>query len=353
MASKIVERIEAQSGQTGLADLLAQGLPGSDLQSLLLEVFRARAAGQTPAGVLARATRGGLTAASDVDSRSLHLVEGCAYEAAREFEAVELAPVQPLGAHNVLGGIDQNNVLTAIRNVEVAGDPTTALAIEAALRRRRAARTVRLCAAQRVVRLQPFDVPGFSPHFKLFGLVSAGRDAGRNDFEFESLREHLPVYLRLFRLLNGQGYHLGEPLVEVTDHRLTAERLRRAGIAPEVIRNRIRAHRLGGSEEMLRELDAGFSGEVNERLQRVQERVLSPLREEFPEAAFQVQNARLEGFGYYPGLCLRISPAARDGERFPVVDGGFVDWTARMLANRRERLLASGVGIEFICRRYR
>jgi hypothetical protein len=283
----------------------------------------------------------------------MHAVEAGAYEAAREFEAVELSPAQPFGSHSVLGGIDQNNVLTTIRNAEVAGDPTTALAVEAALRRRRSAGTMRLCAAQRVVRLQPFDVPGFSPHFKLFGLVSAGRDAGRNDFECASLREHLSVYLRLFRLLNGQGYHLGEPLVEVTDHRLTALSLQRAGVAPEMVRERIRAHRLGGSAEMLSELGVAISGETNERLRRVEERVFKPLEKEFGEAAFRVQNTRLEGFGYYPGLCVRISPAARDGARFPIVDGGFVDWTTRLLANRKERLFSSGVGIEFICRRYR
>jgi len=353
MASKIVERIEAQSGRKGLFDLLARDLPGSDLQSLLLEVYRARSTAQTAAGVLARFARGGLSAPSDVDSRSMHELEGCAYEAARAFEAVELAPAQPLGAHSVLGGIDQNNVLTTVRNAEVPGDPTTALSLEAALRRRRDAEPVRLCAVQRVVRLQPFDVPGFSPHFKLFGLVSAGRDTGRNDFECESLREHVAVYLRLFRLLNERGFHLGSPRVEVTDHRQTAKSLRESGIAAEVIRDRIRAHRLGGSEEILRELGVAFSGEANERLQRVEDRVFKPLGEEFGEASFVVQNARLEGFGYYPGLCLRISPATRGEERFPIVDGGFVDWTARMLSNRKERLLASGVGIEFICRRYR
>lgn len=353
MASKIVSRIEAQSGRAGLFRFLSEVVPASDLQSLLLEVTRVRAAAQTPSGILARAARGGLTAPSDVDSRLLHRVEGCAYEAAGEFEAVELAPAQPFAAHSVLGGIDQNNVLTTIRNAEVAGDPTTALAIEAALRRRRSPGTVRLCSAQRVVRMQPFDVPGFSPHFKLFGLASAGRDSGRNSFECESLREHLAVYLRLFRLLNQSGLHLGEPLVEVTDHRLTADCLQRAGIAPDLVRERIRAHRMGGSAELLSQLGVVIPTEPNDRLQIVWQRVFTPLAEEFAEAKFQHQNARLEGFGYYPGLCLRISPAARDGERFPIVDGGFVDWTARLLSDRKERLLSSGIGIEFVCRRYR
>jgi hypothetical protein len=52
-------------------------------------------------------------------------------------------------------------------------------------------------------------------------------------------------------------------------------------------------------------------------------------------------------------LCLRISPLAPDGVRYPVADGGFTDWTARLLQNRKERLLTSGIGTEFVCFRYK
>jgi hypothetical protein len=33
-----------------------------------------------------------------------------------------------------------------------------------------------------------------------------------------------------------------------------------------------------------------------------------------------------------------------------IVDGGFADWTAGLLANRKERLLISGIGSEFVCK---
>ena len=49
----------------------------------------------------------------------------------------------------------------------------------------------------------------------------------------------------------------------------------------------------------------------------------------------------------------RISPAAPDGVRYPIVDGGLTDWTARLLQDKKERLLTSGIGSEFVCRRYR
>ena len=61
----------------------------------------------------------------------------------------------------------------------------------------------------------------------------------------------------------------------------------------------------------------------------------------------------MEGLGYYSGLCFRISPAAPDANRYPIVDGGLTDWTARLLEDRKERLLATGIGSEFVCRAYR
>jgi hypothetical protein len=72
-----------------------------------------------------------------------------------------------------------------------------------------------------------------------------------------------------------------------------------------------------------------------------------------PRAQFRFNLSRLEGLSYYSGFCLRISPLAPDGARYPVVDGGFTDWTARLLQNKKERLLTSGIGTEFVCSRYR
>ncbi len=90
-----------------------------------------------------------------------------------------------------------------------------------------------------------------------------------------------------------------------------------------------------------------------ERLARLKSGLLEALQVEFPEAQFRFNLARLEGLSYYKGFCLRISPEAPDGARYPVADGGFTDWTARLLQNKKERLLTSGIGTEFVCFRYR
>jgi len=108
-----------------------------------------------------------------MDARILNSFDRVAFAVAEKFDAVELSPVSPLGTNFVLGGIDTNNVVATVRNAEVLGDSTPALALECARRRRTDAGEVRLCSSHRMIRLQPFDFPGFTPHFRLFTMDSA------------------------------------------------------------------------------------------------------------------------------------------------------------------------------------
>jgi hypothetical protein len=367
MSSKILARIAAATGVPSLADILAKDLSGSDLQSLLVHVFQQRACGLREHDLMAASERA-LVAPSRVSARLLNQFDQAAFTVAGTFEALDLSPVAPLGLNHVLGEIDQNNVLTTIRNAEVLGDPTPALALECARRRKdvklRAARAVRLCASARVIRLQPFDFPGYTPHFRLFALVTAGRDSGSHAFEIEHLGEHIRFYLELCRALNGIGFSLASPLVEISDAAVVQDLIAAAGVAPEEVRATIRAHKPGESERFLAERGiklpeavedptAEVPGvDVRHRLARVKTGVFDALAAEFPEARFRFNLARLEGLGYYRGLCLRISPLAPDGNRYPIIDGGFTDWTARLLQDRKERLLATGIGTEFACSRY-
>src|SRR5215471_17121121 len=215
MPSAITSRIERELGLTGLVDALTT-LPASDLRSLLMDVYRTRATGVTEATIAAHAARDPLMAPSIASARDLMAFDSVAFQAAPEFVPLELSPVCPFSAASILGGTSQNNVLTAIRNAEVLGDPTIALALEA-VRRRRSGGPIRLCASHRVIRLQPFDVPGYSPHFRLFALVTAGRDTGSFRFEAAHLLEHVRVYLRMFRMLASLGFALQNPLVEFSD----------------------------------------------------------------------------------------------------------------------------------------
>lgn len=334
----------------GLAEALAHKLPASDLRSLLLEVYQVRAdATKEPAG-LAQAGRDALVKPSSVSARDFAAFDLAAFEAAEHFEALDLSPVCPFGVSSKLGSTHQNNLLTTIRNVEGLGDSTIAMALEAA-HRRSSGEVIRLCASHRVIRLQPFEGPGLTPHFRLFAMVTAGRDSGSWNFELEQLADHLRVYLRMFRMLEAAGFSIRGPLVEVSDMDAVEAALHTAGVDHEEVRRNIRAHWFGGSDRFLQEHGIDLARDAEHPL--LEKAVLQPLRAEFPEAELRVNQARLEGLGYYRGFALRISPLAPDGNRYPVADGGFTDWTARLLGNRKERLLISGIGSEFLCKKYR
>lgn len=360
MKSNITRRIVEQMEGYDLYSALSGHLPPSDLQSLLLDAFDARARGIAVAGLLARTTSNTLFTHSSASARLLNTFDRIAFQAASMFDALDLAPVCALGASFQLGSTSQKNILTTIRNAEVLGDSTIAMAIECARRRKpflsaREANPVRLCASHRVVRLQPFDIPGFTPHFRLFGMVTADRDRGSLSFELQHLREHFTFYLELMRELNKEGFLFESPVVEVTDLDATESVLRERGVSQEEIRSAIRAHRPGESERLLSRHGIELPSDIQHpegRLAEIDREVMQPLRATFPEAHFRFNATRLEGLGYYSRFALRISAQNAAGDRLPLIDGGFTDWTARLLSNRKERLLISGIGSELACKAY-
>jgi Histidyl-tRNA synthetase len=377
MPSKITSRIVAETGIPRLFSVLAEEISPGDLQSLLLSVYQSRVRTMPESEVFRRSEQSTLMTPSSIEARLLNGFDRIAFVAAEGFEGVDLSPVGPLGTHFVLGAIDQNNVLTTIRNAELLGDPTPAMALECARRRKSLAHRVphppvQLCTSHRAVRLQPFDFPDFTPHFRLFGLVSAGRDTGSSCFEIDQLGEHIRFYLRFFRALSSEGFSLTSPLVEISDLNITEVLLGAAGSSRDQVRQLVRAHKPGSAEHFLAERGITLPTNITDpkvelrelarqygldsrlsRLVLLKQRMIDPIQAEYPEAQLRFNLARLEGLGYYSGLCLRISPVAPDGVRYPIADGGLTDWTARLLQDNKERLLTSGIGSEFVCRRYR
>lgn len=362
MAPPIVERICRDAGIPDLADVLADRLTASDLQSLLLEVLRRRGGARGAAELLAQRRRDPTVAAAEVDARRLHGVERIALEAAAGFEPVALAPVAPLGLNAVLGRIDQNNVLATARGSEVLADPTTAMALEAALRRRAAPQTVALCSVDRVLRLQPFP-EGYTQHFGIFSLLTAGRARADHGFELDALREQLAVHLRLLSRLGEDGFDLASVTVSVSDSDL----LRAIADARGVNLDGVRARAKSSEEESEAILASegievprfaaeppaasGATGAgVRRRLELVDAVVFRPLREQFPDASFGFRVGRLRAVGYYDGLLLEITVATRNGATFSIADGGTTNWTRELLSNRKERLLVSAIGLEMLAR---
>ena len=277
-----------------LVDRLA-ALSGSDFTTVMLEVVRRRAARETPATVLRRYRHDRFVRPGGTPWRPARRAEdallGCLPP---QTEVVPLAPLVPLGTHSALATVSQHKVVTAIRACEVAADPTNALALEAAVRRAgRASEFVRLAAVQRVVRAQRFPA-GWAAHFGLFATVTAGRDTGSGRFEQAALAEQF---------------------------RFAVAALRGAGVA------RVQVALTPLSE----------AGE------RIAASTAAALAAE--PAEIVTDHDRSAGRGYYRDLCFKVNALVDDapGE---VGDGGFTDWTARLMADGKERLLIAGYGID-------
>jgi hypothetical protein len=285
-------RVVRQAGDPAIMDRLV-GLSGADLTTLLLRVLRLRTERLSPSDVFRRYREDRFVAPAELPHALLRATEDRLISLLPNgFQPVTLAPVAPLGLHSVVGPVHQDKVLTTVRGTEVAADPTNGLALVAAEARQqlgpRSATEVRLAAAQRVVRAQALRGPGLSAHFGLFGLVTAGRDTG--DLEFE--RRHAVEHLR----------YVATALPGRVELRLTAWQPRYAVVVDAV-------------------------------------------RAALPDVTVVDYPDRESGRDYYTGFAFQ-AVLVDDTRRFDVADGGFVNWTQRLLGNRKERLLTTGIGID-------
>jgi hypothetical protein len=327
MSEPITERISRKTGVPGLVRLLAEQLSGTELSSLLLEVFHERVGRMTPQGLLQQYQANRFVQPSELDMIGVLEMElkALQYLKCRKFQPLELSPAAQWGSCSVVATASQKKIISAIRNTEIMADATNALALHiAGIRkndRRRAAPEgsggtaapgedaavtgggfMRYCTVHRHIRTQEIKGSGFTPHFKVGCLVTAGRDTGNYEFECMALAEQIQTLYHLFRevflvekvrfkLQRRAGYEDGNPLIE-----------------------RLYAYLEKGSGEI------GVSPE---------------------EPA--VEN------GYYKGVQYKMVIEV-GGREWEIADGGFVDWTRQLLGDGKERLLIGGWGLDFLYR---
>lgn len=303
MEDKIARHIGDRLGIAHLVELLAKKLTGSELSSLLLAVYEKKVEGVRPAMLLRQYRSNRFVHPADLDMiemlewglRALRHLKGC------NFQPVELSPVAQWGSCSVVGPTSQKKVISAVRNTEVLADATNAMALHIADLRKKGMLTgremARFCTVHRHVRAQEIKGKGFSPHFKIGCMVSAGRDLGDHLWECQALKEQLLALSSLFREVFG---------IEQVRFKLLK---REDG---EVLIHRLAAYL--GKEG----LEVG--------------------REDAPPP-----NA------YYKGIQFKmiIEGAGREWE---IADGGFVDWTQQLLEDKKERLLIAGFGLDLLYR---
>ena len=310
MREKITNRIIGKAKMPQLLEVLTSRISLSDLQSLLLEVYQKRIKSLSPRHLLEQYMQNRFVQMSKMDPRIRVEFDRLAYSILPpDFEVVDLSPVCPLGTNAIIAPVDQNNALTTIRNTEVVADSTAVLALECARRRRKwlhdkekRQTRVKLCASHRLLRTQVFDSPDAFPHFQVFGLCTAGRDTGSLMFETESVSEHIDFYIRLLTSAKPLGIKIHNPRVVFLLY--------------------------------------------NENwAESIQNKVIASLAEKYPGTKFDVSSMR-EKQTYYQGVRFQMYAKDGNGTDYFLVDGGFTDWTQKLLSNRKERLLISGLGSE-------
>ena len=281
---------------------LREGLASSALWSLLLGVMETRAL-RKPAQLLEQWRQDRFVQPCAVDQRTLHALDMQLLAAASAFEAIELAPLAPLGVCSSVAATSQNRIVSTVRGTEVVSDPTNVLALESARRLREDARAeVRLATSHRCTRAQAVpDQPGFAAHFRMFCLTSAAHERKDHAFTTEALTEHIRTQSAALDRLERQGYSFGQrtlKLLATPERRHLAERI--AAALPDM----------------------------------------------------PVTHADLT-HGYYDGLRFMIDTSTPDGARVPLVDGGAFDWLRKLGDNDKLAFVASGLGSQLVAFAFR
>lgn len=313
MSSSIVTKILQRIGHPELVRILSQELSGTELNSVLLELFNRQCEALTPSELLNRYQLNRFVKPSDLPVIELKKIEIDLLEIFEKhsFQPIELSPVTAFGSCSVVGPVDQKKVLTALRGTEVLADATNAIALHIGdLKQRKAWTTtkqtekIRFGTIQRHVRTQQIDGKGFTPHFKIGCLVTAGYDSGSFTFEKESLGEHIVAMKALYL----DYYKVDE------------------------LRFRFLCR------------DTGYPDSL-ELARQVKAHVV----QQHPEVLISIIDRPEKENAYYQGIQYKVDIRIKDKE-YEIGDGGFLDWTQLLLQNRKERMLATGIGFDMMYR---
>ncbi len=356
--------LESPKGRA--ATTFVEKLSPRDLSAFLLDLMDARSSQITPFAVLQNYEDNRFCPVSPVSQKTLHRLDHLIYCLLPcVFDCVELSPVTPMGLNCSLSSVSPKIVLQTIRSLEINANPTTALAIECARRKRVSPkiRELHLATSHRSLRLQVFDeTSGFTPHFRTFCLASSGRNIGRGNFVGEMLARHLKFWLDCLAQTEELELYPSKIKVAISDisimERLTAEGF----VKREDLFRRTQDVNFHPFDEFGIDLPETISsvktiegeqfgiGRGLKRLRLLDEKAIAPLRSAYLEIEFSFDLARCAGIGYYNGLCIKITAQNREGKRYPLIDGGASNWTKKLLNNQREQFFVSGMGTELFAR---
>ena len=312
MSSIIIRKLLDRTGHPELLQVLTERLSGTELNSLLLEVFHKKAETSSAPQLLKNYQLNRFVKPADLPVLRLKETEFDLLKIFKEslFEPIELSPVTVLGSCSVVGPANQGKILSALRGTEVLADGTNSMALHICDLKKRSVWTpkfpsdkIRLGAIQRHIRTQSITGKGFTPHFKIGCFVTSGADTGNFMFEKESILEHVQLMKRIF-----ESYYK----VDHLSFRLVCR---------------------PGYQDSLR-----LATEIREYIST-----------SIPDTKVAIVEKPENEIAYYKGIQYKVDIKWRDGE-FEIGDGGFVDWTQQLLQNKKERFLISGFGFDLMYR---
>lgn len=302
MTDHIAQKISDNTGVPGIMEALSS-LSGSDLSSLLMEVFQRRAEQTSAGALLQQYRRNAFAQPADTDmvlmlEKELEILR---YLRQQSYLPLELSPVGQFGSCAVVGTVSQKKIISAIRHTEVMADATNALALHMAGIRSAGgfnSDILRYSTVHRHIRAMRLPAKGYTPHFKVACMVAAGKDTGNYAFELTTVKEQL---LHIYWLLT----------VIFAIPQVSVKIIPRRGYKDDTL---IAA---------IEQLSAGMPMKVT----------VEPQAEEN---------------NYYKGLQFKVLIQPEQGPEMEIADGGFTDWTQQLTGNRKERCLISGVGLSLL-----
>lgn len=293
------EKLKSGFPDPASVDYLIENLSASEFSSLMLEVVRQRAGRISPAEALRDFGKNRFARPVELDPILLLEAEVEWLKKAKEadFSPILLSPVSPLGTCSAVAKVNQNNVLSALRNTEVVADATNVLALQLSrdFKNTPQSNTIRYATVHRHVRTQQYENPNFTAHFGIFCLASAGKDRGNFDFEIQEANRHIGLTIHLLEKFFPKGILTFKFFLRDENPKLKS--------------------RLEEKQNCWSSFPMDFETDVSQ------------------------QYYRLFQFKVYVGL----------GEnRVDFADGGPVDWVASFTGNQKMRSFISGIGLELV-----
>jgi hypothetical protein len=305
MANPVVDSILKKLDDPTLLEKLTRTLSHSELNSFWMEVMREKAQQSRPADLMQDYAQNRFVEPSAIDALTFHEAEGKLLRVGQEsgFQPMEFSPLAPLGSCSALALVNQNKVVSVLRGTEVVADITNVMALEAATQRVTSAfdpTPIHICAVHRHMRAQALPPgKGFTAHFKVFCALTAGKDTGSFAFEKQALKKHLDLYATISRVL---GLKEVSVVIKILDE--------------------------PGYESFAKTIQPFVETNLN---------MVNLRQETVPHQEHQ----------YYQRLRFSVN-MVHQGQEINIGDGGFLDWTQHLSNNKKERMLASGLGLELL-----